>query len=1379
YLAPQHIDPKFLDPKHVFKDVSALPPVPSTSTAQPGSKAHNNVFQPEKKRRARDGYAEGDYTLFHAVGASELVHSHDPVTVLGSSNQITFKTDEEKEWLKHESTTSDILTNCEDLKVLGKGDFKRLLKWRTTIREEIGLETKNKPIEDATETVEITEEVDEEQQIEDELQRLTTESAARAKRDRRRANEKRTRTIMRMQLQMTAPLDIGMDFKDDALKGDVFDLGEADGRKVDDESGSESESEEKDKGGREEILEDDSEDDGLEEELDGLYDRYRERLAERDLKFKAKEARRKDESREEWGGIKKDEDASEDEDSDEGEGGWDATQAAKDDDDESSSDDGEGSSSEEEPAVVKKRKIEKGAKLITKFEEPKVKASKAAQVWFSQDLFKGVADNVEDGEESEEGEEEERDEDEESEGEEDATPSDEDEDDFEIVPQEPDNDDTPIPLPSTQHLIDFPEYGLLTPEAQTLAHKLVNRQTTKTHLLNDGFTRYSLNDQNDIPAWFLDDERKHYKPNIPITKEAMAALRAKQRALDARPIKKVAEAKARKKLRAQQRLEKAMKKAEGVNETDDMTEKEKAAQIEKLMSKGMSKGKKKKEVKVVVAKGVHKGIKGRPKGVKGRYAMVDARMRKEIIERRRPYKPVVPAFSAWFHLGVGRSALGNGIFRWLSHEMEARRQYNYVPGFDSWMMGQYSGFYPEPPSATINEDVQMGEIPPTEELRSQDAQQLPLPDLFDQPPADSGPPHAGEAEDTTPEIEFSTQWNNRREAQWEIVGPPKRGVESVFPAPAPQARAAPKIWAENIYDAQDVLPYFTVGQTILASKIPREVSRSILLTKNLHDIRADWRSGKIEFIVQVRDVPISDPVKLQEEDSGSKAKTVPNRPRVNTLLIDPRLRDNVLAFGDLSVDVEVRQTPLDDGDSGYSSGSYHTSASPTCLPNIGNPRVPMTTDEMDVDRPTPIQVEPPEILPEQIGLELEPTIGTSECLSRAPKLRASLLLGWHCSTCGRLNPRKKWSKNQSCPLCETTSTLILPEWHRRAHTEAAGPIGTLFRLDDGGHQPKTGLHQMAVRDEETGLTFVEYWLAEAPMPIIAELNRGATADRRKIRRKTALPKTLEGQQPNTPTTGDTLTPGPDTPTPISSASIPAVPSANTQLLAPAPVTKDGIHPDGGRLVRQRDPGGSRAIFSENTRMLFMHITRPQHSASLDLVDEIFTGFATDVRMERQENSATYRTGASALSCHYTYLAGCGSHIMHTSSAAVGWDHVPACVYDAHGLLVDYQTHTVFDDNMTIREFNQSIYIMGNGAIGTNTFRITHRAEDGPVGYMVFGASCSIEILVGNGNNSKRTTKGGAARRAEMLLAHGDALVTTPVEGDAPLEVRVKRTGLAV
>ena len=55
-----------------------------------------------------------------------------------------------------------------------------------------------------------------------------------------------------------------------------------------------------------------------------------------------------------------------------------------------------------------------------------------------------------------------------------------------------------------------------------------------------------MNNKDGLPSWFLDDEAKSYKPNIPITKEAINVLREKQRALDARPIKKIAEAKARK-----------------------------------------------------------------------------------------------------------------------------------------------------------------------------------------------------------------------------------------------------------------------------------------------------------------------------------------------------------------------------------------------------------------------------------------------------------------------------------------------------------------------------------------------------------------------------------------------------------------------------------------------------------------------------------------------------------------------------------------------------------------------------------------------------------------------------------------------------------------
>jgi hypothetical protein len=40
-------------------------------------------------------------------------------------------------WLSLDPTTEDVKANCEDLKVLGKRDFKTLIKWRLALREEV------------------------------------------------------------------------------------------------------------------------------------------------------------------------------------------------------------------------------------------------------------------------------------------------------------------------------------------------------------------------------------------------------------------------------------------------------------------------------------------------------------------------------------------------------------------------------------------------------------------------------------------------------------------------------------------------------------------------------------------------------------------------------------------------------------------------------------------------------------------------------------------------------------------------------------------------------------------------------------------------------------------------------------------------------------------------------------------------------------------------------------------------------------------------------------------------------------------------------------------------------------------------------------------
>jgi AdoMet-dependent rRNA methyltransferase SPB1 len=174
-----------------------------------------------------------------------------------------------------------------------------------------------------------------------------------------------------------------------------------------------------------------------------------------------------------------------------------------------------------------------------------------------------------------------------------------------------------------------PDKGLITAEAIQLATRLVNRQVTASQLIDEGSNRLSAYNKDGLPTWFLDDESKSYRPNIPITKEAVKALRDRQRALDARPIKKIAEAKWRKKFKEHQRLEKAKRKADGVMETEDLNDGEKARQVAKLLRRAAA-GAKRPEKKIVVARGANRGIAGRPKGVKGRYKIVDARMRKEV-----------------------------------------------------------------------------------------------------------------------------------------------------------------------------------------------------------------------------------------------------------------------------------------------------------------------------------------------------------------------------------------------------------------------------------------------------------------------------------------------------------------------------------------------------------------------------------------------------------------------------------------------------------------------------------------------------------------------------------------------------------------------------
>lgn len=222
---------------------------------------------------------------------------------------------------------------------------------------------------------------------------------------------------------MTAPLDIGLEQTDAVLgqgQEDVFDLesaeripriGSPDFTDTDDQD-DDIEQRKDDDIYDDEALDTDGEQNSrmqaLENDLDGLYETYRERLAERDAKYKVRMARQDDKRREEWSGI--DKDGAQGDANEEGGGGWDemeqrkAAESNSDSDFSSAGEEDELSSSQSSSKRKRPRRQEtsrKKARLLTSLEEPptKIQSSIKTDVWFSQDIFGGLDHLSEDDDE--------------------------------------------------------------------------------------------------------------------------------------------------------------------------------------------------------------------------------------------------------------------------------------------------------------------------------------------------------------------------------------------------------------------------------------------------------------------------------------------------------------------------------------------------------------------------------------------------------------------------------------------------------------------------------------------------------------------------------------------------------------------------------------------------------------------------------------------------------------------------------------------------------------------------------------------------------------------------------------------------------------------
>merc|ERR1712156_1044835 len=173
----------------------------------------------------------------------------------------------------------------------------------------------------------------------------------------------------------------------------------------------------------------------------------------------------------------------------------------------------------------------------------------------------------------------------------------------------------------------------LSPEELALGEKLVRSKKARRDIMDDGWHRFMQDDTN-LPDWFVKEEELHMKKKPDVDPETVAKYRERAKELNVKTIKKVVEAKARRKRKVARKLDQAKKKSAAILESEDTGSREKAKEIKALYRKAHMAGKPK-EVSYVVAR-KHKAEKRsqRPSGIKGPYKQVDPRMKKDTSTKR-------------------------------------------------------------------------------------------------------------------------------------------------------------------------------------------------------------------------------------------------------------------------------------------------------------------------------------------------------------------------------------------------------------------------------------------------------------------------------------------------------------------------------------------------------------------------------------------------------------------------------------------------------------------------------------------------------------------------------------------------------------------------
>jgi AdoMet-dependent rRNA methyltransferase SPB1 len=159
------------------------------------------------------------------------------------------------------------------------------------------------------------------------------------------------------------------------------------------------------------------------------------------------------------------------------------------------------------------------------------------------------------------------------------------------------------------------------------------RGSRKKAMVDASYNRYAWNDPKDLPGWFADDEMKHNRPQLPVPNALIQQIKGKFTKTGTKEIKKVAEARMRKRKRAEIKLKTAKKEAKTAAENPDLSDKMKVRAIQRAM-KG-SKADKPSKV-YVVARGSNST--GKSTGGSGKMKFVDSRMKNDTRAQKRNEK---------------------------------------------------------------------------------------------------------------------------------------------------------------------------------------------------------------------------------------------------------------------------------------------------------------------------------------------------------------------------------------------------------------------------------------------------------------------------------------------------------------------------------------------------------------------------------------------------------------------------------------------------------------------------------------------------------------------------------------------------------------------